>query len=524
MSQLNNFHESQALEDRDIEFLLNNLEKKKRKKTRVRYKAIILLMWKCGLRVSEVCRLQLEHFNFKKGKHGIVIIKSLKKGESEEAEQKAKRLKDKFRTVPMTYDVMSAVVDQMELLKSRHEKSFLFPAASSLSERDEGMSRVAIFKMLKELSADKINPHRLRHTFGTDLVDRGSDLQTVKDLMGHRHLATTSIYIHSREQRKELAIQTLDTPTFLEKLKRRFATKKRVDLIPMDLGTKFHVGRREERERAIDLVEKRVNILITGEAGTGKTHILDNLGLEKMWRLDEVSKAALVGMLLELHQGDKAKVLEKIVDNADIKKVITKDSIQRLCEILIKATEQYEYTIIVDRGEAITKRGGQILEALKNHFHFIVAARQIKIQHKEFVSNFEKLELKGLKRIEATKLINLTSADFVSKIGDYEAYKTHIWNKSLGNPGKILELVERFRKEGQISASRISSIEFTSAMKEIDMLLPLLIFISSLMVLRYVGGELDEDNKGAFKLLGGSFMLVALFARSMFTNVKRKYV
>jgi hypothetical protein len=35
---------------------------------------------------------------------------------------------------------------------------------------------------------------------------------------------------------------------------------------------------------------------------------------------------------------------------------------------------------------------------------------------------------------------------------------------------------------------------------------------------------LDEDNKGAFKLLGGSFMLVALFARSMFTNVKRKYV
>ena len=522
MSQLAQFHEVQALEERDIKFLLKNLDKK-RKKTRIRYRAIILLMWKCGLRVSEVCRIQLKHFNFKSGKHGFVIVESLKKGDSEEAEAKSKRLKDKFRKVPMTYDVMSAVVDQMELLKSRHENSFLFPA-SARSERDEGMSRIAIYTMLKSLSADKINPHRLRHTFGTDLVDNGADLQTVKDLMGHRHLATTEVYIHSRDQRLENAVQTLDKPSFLEKIKRRFATKKRVDLIPMDVGTKFHVGRRLERERIIDLVEKKVNILITGEAGTGKTHVLDNIAIEKMWRLDEVSKAALVGMLLELHQGDKEKVLEKIVDNADIKKVITKDSIQRLCEILIKATEQYEYTIVIDRGEAITKRGGQILESLKNHFHFIIAARQIKIQHKEFVSNFEKLELKGLKRIEATKLINLTSADFVSKIEDYESYKTHIWNKSLGNPGKVLELVERFRKEGQISASKISSIEFTSAMKEIDMLLPLLIFISSLMVLRYVGGELDEDNKGAFKLMGGSFMLVALFARSMFTNVKRKYV
>ena len=179
---------------------------------------------------------------------------------------------------------------------------------------------------------------------------------------------------------------------------------------------------------------------------------------------------------------------------------------------------------MIDRGEAITKRGGQILEALKNHFHFIIAAREIKIQHKEFVSNFEKLELKGLNRPEATKLINLSSADFMTRIEDYESYKTHIWNKSLGNPGKVLELVERFRKEGRITSSKIPSIEFVSAMKEIDMLLPLLIFISSLMVLRYVGGELDEDNKGAFKLLGGSFMLVALFARSMFTNVKRKYV
>jgi hypothetical protein len=522
MSDLVRFHEVEALEERDIQFLLKNCEKL-RKKSSIRYRAMILIMLRCGLRVSEACNLQMKHFNFKREKHGTVIVESLKKGESEEAEKKKKRKKDRFRTIPLTYEVMVSVIDQMELLKNRNEESFVFPAGRN-SEREEGISRQAVFMMLKKLSEDKINPHRLRHTFGTDLVDRGNDLRTVQDLMGHRHRATTEIYIHSREKRKANAISSLDTPNFLERIKRRFAKERRVDIIPMDVGTKFHVGRREEQIRVIDLIEKKVNVLITGIAGTGKTHQLENIHLEKMWRVDEITKPALIGMLLELCEGDKEAVMQKIVDHADVKKTIIKDSISRLCEILIKVTEQYEYTILIDRGEAITKRGGQILEALKNHFHFIIAAREIKIQHKEFVSNFEKLELKGLNRPEATKLINLSSADFMTRIEDYESYKTHIWNKSLGNPGKVLELVERFRKEGRITSSKIPSIEFVSAMKEIDMLLPLLIFISSLMVLRYVGGELDEDNKGAFKLLGGSFMLVALFARSMFTNVKRKYV
>ncbi len=45
----------------------------------------------------------------------------------------------------------------------------------------------------------------------------------------------------------------------------------------------------------------------------------------------------------------------------------------------------------------------------------------VKIKHKEFVSNFEKLELKGLNRPEATKLINLSSADFMTRVEDYES-------------------------------------------------------------------------------------------------------
>lgn len=521
MAQHEFYNETKALEESEVKLLLKNLSTR-RKFVQIKYQAIIKLMHKCGLRVSEVCRLQLMHFNFQKGRHGIVIVESLKKGNSDLAEAKTKRLKDKFRTVHLTYDTMVAVIDQMEQLKSRNEEAYLFPAGKA-SEREEGISRAAIWEMIKSLSHGTIFPHRLRHTFGTDLVDNGADLQTVKDLMGHRHLSTTNIYIHSKNKRKEAAVMTLDQPNWWERLNRRFQKVKRVDIIPMEVGTQYHVGREKERIQLIDLIEKKVNVLISGEAGIGKTHILDNVQLEKSWRVDTMDRKALAGMLLELHEGDKEAVLEKVLDHAIIHKVITKESIKRLAEILKKATNQYEYTIIVDQAELITKRNMTIMEDLKTHFHFIIAGREIKIQYKEFVSNFEKIELKTLSRMESMKLVDLSSKGFMAKIEDYEAYKTHIWNKTLGNPGKILELVERFRKEGQISAQKISSIEFTTAMKEIDMAIPLLVALSSLMVLRYVGGEFDDDS-GAFRLFGGAFMLVALFARSLFNNVKRKHV
>jgi integrase/recombinase XerD len=55
------------------------------------------------------------------------------------------------------------------------------------------------------------------------------------------------------------------------------------------------------------------------------------------------------------------------------------------------------------------------------------------------------------------------------------------------------------------------------------MSIPVVIGFSSLMILRYIGGEFDDDS-GAFRLFGGIFMLFALFARSIFSFGKRKWV
>ena len=140
-----------------------------------------------------------------------------------------------------------------------------------------------------------------------------------------------------------------------------------------------------------------------------------------------------------------------------------------------------------------------------------------------FLSNFQKLTIKPLNRIVATQLIVQLSKPLKNRIEDYETYKNHIYEQTGGNPLFITELIDRFSKEPIISIDHIRDIRHTAALKEIDMSVPVVILFSSLMVLRYIGGEFEDDS-GAFRLFGGVFLLFALFARSIFNYGKRRFV
>ena len=65
--------------------------------------------------------------------------------------------------------------------------------------------RMIIDKLVRKANLDiKISPHTLRHTFATDMLEEGADLMTVKELLGHESLNTTSIYTHiTNEQIKK---------------------------------------------------------------------------------------------------------------------------------------------------------------------------------------------------------------------------------------------------------------------------------------------------------------------------------
>jgi len=228
-------------------------------------------------------------------------------------------------------------------------------------------------------------------------------------------------------------------------------------------------------------------------------------------------------LLLALHQGDKQNVIDLLISQADINKIITKESTSFIVETIIKSCEKLEYTLIIDDLTNVTKSGVTILEKLKNHFHFIVAARRIKIEYASFLTNFEKIELTSLTRPESIKMIYHLSKSFHSRIDNYEAFKNHVWEQTEGNPLFTYELIERFRKEPEITIDEVRDIRHTAAKSDIDMSIPVVVGLSSLMVLRYVGGEMGDDS-GAFKLFGGAFLLFALFARNLFQFGKRRYI
>ena len=227
--------------------------------------------------------------------------------------------------------------------------------------------------------------------------------------------------------------------------------------------------------------------------------------------------------MLELYNGDKEKIIQLLTDEAEINKVVTKNSVPHLINLLLKTTERDEYTLIIDDITSVTPSGVTALDKLKNHFHIIAAARQVKMSQASFLSNFQKLTIDPLSRIEATQLIVQSSKPLKNRIEDYESYKNHIYEQTGGNPLFINELIDRFSKEPIISIDHIRDIRHTAALREIDMSIPIVIMISSLMILRYIGGEFEDDS-GAFRLFGGIFMLFALFSRSIFNYGKRKWV
>lgn len=146
-----------------------------------RNKAIIEMLYSCGLRVSELTALRLGDILWKEG-----VVKVTGKG-------------NKQRFVPISPEA----IRQLRLyLKCRpqfatHESGdTLF-----LNHKGTGLSRMSILNFVKRAAADasitkNISPHTLRHSFATHLLEGGADIRQVQELLGHENISTTEIYTH----------------------------------------------------------------------------------------------------------------------------------------------------------------------------------------------------------------------------------------------------------------------------------------------------------------------------------------
>lgn len=146
-----------------------------------RDKAMLELMYATGLRVSELVSLTLNEIDLEE-----CIVRCMGKGKKE-------------RMIPIGEYVLDSIRNYLALrpkLYSMKHNDHLF-----LNNHGEGITRHSFYNMIKKkLNECNINvdlsPHTLRHSFATHMIENGSDLRIVQELLGHSDISTTRIYTH----------------------------------------------------------------------------------------------------------------------------------------------------------------------------------------------------------------------------------------------------------------------------------------------------------------------------------------
>ena len=147
-----------------------------------RNRAILEVLYSCGLRVSELISLRISDLFFDES-----FIRVIGKG-------------DKQRLVPIGEPAMQAV----QLYLSQTRRAYVSKKAEDilfLNRRGGKLSRQMIFLMIKSQCekagiTKEISPHTFRHSFATHLVENGADLRAVQQMLGHESIITTEIYTH----------------------------------------------------------------------------------------------------------------------------------------------------------------------------------------------------------------------------------------------------------------------------------------------------------------------------------------
>lgn len=492
------------LSEQDQKDLLRQCSKK--------YRAICLLLLDCGLRVTECARLKIGDLDTIANE---VHVRSLKKRASD---------KVKTRVIPISDRCRDAIIDYVLSLKTKDKEAYLFPSNSQTGH----LSRIRIWRYIKAATGHRYSPHDLRHTFGTKVAN-ASGVKVAQKLLGHKNPMTTDIYVHASAQEKRDAIKAISKESLLKRLSRKWRKKRPDDeLVLMRYESDYcHVGRTKEIKDLRECFESKQNVIITGPQGIGKSHVLGFISGERVMHLDDFKMVKKTVANIYQHIADNCERTSELLMSATKKEshqsVITKESAARIIDKLIQSTKRYEWTLIIDDLTDITKSGVRVLEKLKNHFHIIAAAREIKIAYATMLTNFKKIEIAPLDRVRSFNLIAKKSQPLHSRIDDFFVFRDHVYRQSGGNPLFIEEVIERLARMRVIDVAAIRDTKHTAAAQDIDTSLFVVLGLSSLMILRYVGGE-TGDSAGAFRLFGGVFLLFALFARQMLGSMKRKFV
>ncbi len=148
-----------------------------------RNKAILEVMYSCGLRVTELTELRISNIYA-----DVEFIRVIGKGNKE-------------RLIPIGASAIKYIQIYIETIRQHLTPKKNCEDIVFLNRRGGKLSRVMIFYIIKSLTEKSglkknIHPHTLRHSFATHLVEGGADLRAVQEMLGHESISTTEIYTH----------------------------------------------------------------------------------------------------------------------------------------------------------------------------------------------------------------------------------------------------------------------------------------------------------------------------------------
>lgn len=153
----------------------------------IRDKAILETLYATGMRVSEAVNLKVDNVNL-----DIGFLRCIGKG-------------DRERVIPIGKKAIMSIKRYLEVARSKllekKESDFLF-----LNRFGKKISRQSLWKIIRRYAKEArikkpLRPHILRHSFATHLLERGADLRSVQEMLGHANISTTQVYTHINKDR-----------------------------------------------------------------------------------------------------------------------------------------------------------------------------------------------------------------------------------------------------------------------------------------------------------------------------------
>ena len=170
-----------TLSTKEIDNLINAIDLHKEGGERNR--AMLEMLYSCGLRVSELVGLQISDLFFDEG-----FIRVTGKG-------------NKQRFVPIDNRTIGIVNLYINYVRVHQPEVKPFQDTLFLNRRGKQLTRAMVFTVIKNLASDinlekNISPHTFRHSFASHLLQNGADLRSIQTMLGHESITTTEIYMH----------------------------------------------------------------------------------------------------------------------------------------------------------------------------------------------------------------------------------------------------------------------------------------------------------------------------------------